>query len=48
MIIEYDETYKDTWDSFVLNDSINGNFLQTRNFLNYLQPADLQMRLFFL
>jgi len=27
-----DET---AWDDFVLNHSINGNFLQTRNFLNY-------------
>ena len=35
MILEYDEKYKEAWDEFVLNNSINGNFLQTRNFLNY-------------
>ena len=33
------EKYKDfeekEWDDFVLNDSVNGTFLQTRRFLNY-------------
>lgn len=32
---EYDESVADIWDEFVLNKSINGTFLQTRNFLNY-------------
>ena len=35
MIISYSEQYEDIWDEFVLKDSFNGNFLQTRNFLNY-------------
>lgn len=35
MIIIYEEKYEKEWDDLVLNDSINGNFLQTRNFLNY-------------
>lgn len=39
MIVEYNEEYKRLWDNFVLNESINGNFLQTRNFLDY-HPID--------
>ena len=35
MIIQYEDKYEKCWDEFVLNDSMNGNFLQTRNFLNY-------------
>ena len=35
MIVCYEEKYEKVWDDLVLNDSINGNFLQTRNFLNY-------------
>ena len=35
MIVSYNEMYEDQWDDFVLNNSINGNFLQTRNFYNY-------------
>lgn len=38
-IQEYTEFYKDRWDRFVLDESINGTFLQTRNFLEY-HPAD--------
>ncbi len=34
-VVEYDETYFDKWDDFVLNRSANGTFLQTRAFLNY-------------
>lgn len=34
-IIEYDSIYGERWDKFVLNESINGTFLQTRNFLSY-------------
>ena len=35
MIIEYSEKYESQWDKFVLQDSMNGTFLQTRSFLNY-------------
>ncbi len=35
MIQEYNETFKMTWDRFVLQESCNGTFLQTRNFLDY-------------
>lgn len=38
MIIEYNDKYEKIWDMLVLEESINGNFLQTRNFLNYHQP----------
>lgn len=39
MVVTYEDRYKDEWDDFVLNNSINGNFLQTRNFYNY-HPKD--------
>ena len=35
MIVPYSEKYAKQWDEFVLRESINGNFLQTRNFYNY-------------
>jgi len=35
MVIRYNESYELEWDNFVLEKSINGCFLQTRNFLNY-------------
>lgn len=35
MIVPYEEKYAAAWDEFVLKKSINGNFLQTRNFYNY-------------
>jgi hypothetical protein len=34
-IVQYDNTYETQWDNFIHNDSVNGTFLQTRNFLNY-------------
>lgn len=34
-IVKYEDKYQERWDAFVLNRSINGTFLQTRNFLNY-------------
>lgn len=34
-IEQYNEEFEEKWDKFILNDSINGTFLQTRNFLNY-------------
>lgn len=35
MVLLYENKYEQAWDELVLNKSINGNFLQTRNFLNY-------------
>lgn len=35
MIVIYDESYKKAWDRFVMTESCNGTFLQTRNFLDY-------------
>lgn len=34
-IIAYCEDYESIWDKFVMEDSVNGTFLQTRRFLNY-------------
>lgn len=34
-IVEYSAEYEQSWDKFVLTQSSNGTFLQTRNFLNY-------------
>lgn len=38
-IKKYEEAWENQWDDFVLNQSVNGTFLQTRNFLNY-HPRD--------
>lgn len=35
MIVPYEDKYENEVDDFVLNRSINGNFLQTRRFYNY-------------
>lgn len=35
MIVNYQKEYETIWDKFVLEQSMNGNFLQTRNFYNY-------------
>ena len=34
-IVKYEDKYQEAWDQFVLKNSVNGTFLQTRNFLNY-------------
>lgn len=34
-LIRYTKEYEEKWDAFVNKESINGTFLQTRNFLNY-------------
>lgn len=34
-IVKYDDSYQTRWDKFVMQNSINGTFLHTRNFLNY-------------
>lgn len=39
MVVAYEEKYEKEWDDFVLGESINGNFLQTRKFYNY-HPKD--------
>lgn len=35
MVVEYNDSYETAWDRFVLRESLNGTFLQTRSFLNY-------------
>ena len=34
-IKSYDRSCREKWDDFVMNHSVNGTFLQTRNFLDY-------------
>lgn len=34
-VVPYDGRSKEKWDDFVLNHSVNGTFLQTKNFLDY-------------
>lgn len=34
-IINYSNEYKEKWDKFVMEDSMNGTFLQTRRFIEY-------------
>lgn len=38
-VLRYTEAQQERWDRFVLHNSVNGTFLQTRNFLNY-HPKD--------
>lgn len=38
-ILPYNETLDKRWDRFVMQESVNGTFLQTRRFLNY-HPSD--------
>jgi len=38
-IKKYDEVCKEAWDNFVMKESMNGTFLQTRRFLDY-HPKD--------
>lgn len=38
-IEQYNDSFEEKWDKFVLSNSINGTFLQTRSFLNY-HPSD--------
>ncbi len=35
MIVVYNDAYREAWDELVMNASYNGNFLQTRRFLDY-------------
>ncbi len=35
MLRRYEESQKDPWDAFVLDESVDGNFLQSRAFLSY-------------
>lgn len=39
MIRVYDESFRGAWDKFVLKESCNGTFQQTRNFLSYHPPG---------
>jgi hypothetical protein len=38
-VVLYEDKYEEEWDKFIEVDSINGTFLQSRNFLNY-HPQD--------
>lgn len=38
-VIKYEDKYEQDWDRFINEESINGTFLQSRNFLNY-HPKD--------
>lgn len=37
-VIAFNNDYEEMWDRFVMEDAINGTFLQTRRFLNYHPP----------
>lgn len=47
-IIKYSVEYKEKWDNFVLHDSINGTFLQSRSFLEYHKSKFFDHSLLFL
>lgn len=34
-VIKYDSSMKEKWDKFVMEESLNGTFMQTKNFLDY-------------
>ncbi|AEF80822.1 GNAT family N-acetyltransferase [Leadbettera azotonutricia] len=34
-LVTYDEKYESLWDGFIKEESVNGEFMHTRNFLNY-------------
>lgn len=34
-VVKYENHFRDKWDDFVMRQSMNGTFLQTRNFLEY-------------
>ena len=39
LVVKFERDYQDAWDNFVMQESVNGTFLQTRRFLSY-HPAD--------
>lgn len=41
-VIPFEAAMEAAWDTFVLKESVNGTFLQTRNFLNYHPPRRFQ------
>lgn len=41
-ISEYCEEEQDKWDKFVLDESMNGTFLQTRHFINYHEKGKFE------
>lgn len=47
-VVRYSETYKEKWDKFVLTNSVNGSFLQSRAFLEYHKDRFLDHSLLFL
>jgi hypothetical protein len=34
-LVIYEDKFEAAWDEFIINNAINGTFLQSRNFLNY-------------
>ena len=46
-VIRYTEAYKEKWDKFVLTNSVNGSFLQSRKFLDYHKDRFLDHSLLF-
>jgi len=47
-VIRYTEAYKEKWDKFVLANSVNGSFLQSRKFLDYHKDRFLDHSLLFI
>lgn len=41
-VVKYTDKYQGRWDQFVLEKSMNGTFLQTKNFLNYHPEGKFQ------
>lgn len=47
-VVRYSENYKEKWDKFVLTNSVNGSFLQSRIFLEYHKDRFVDHSLLFL
>ena len=47
-VIRYNDSFKEKWDKFVLNNSVNGSFLQSRIFLEYHKDRFVDHSLLFM
>ena len=47
-VIRYNDSFKEKWDKFVLNNSVNGSFLQSRTFLEYHKDRFVDHSLLFI
>ncbi len=47
-VVRYDESYRDKWDKFVLEKTMNGTFLQSRKFLEYHKDRFIDHSLLFI